>query len=168
MHLQLLLPSQDGCFDISTCALVKLVNLCTCELVHLWNTAGHLSLMGRGVKTRGARKINKIVTSFCPAARFIACVRQTENKQISFSHVLKTHILSSEWRDDVETKNCCTFFGSLCVAGLTRMLRLFEGWTFRRADNRKSSIIQTPPPDIWFGARVHTLAIIFPSNFPFL
>ena len=162
MHLKLLLPSQDGCFwhfHLCTCE--------TCKLVHLWNTAGHLSPHGEVcVKTRGARKINKIVTSFCPPDRFIACVRQTENKQISFCHVLKTHILSSEWRDDVETKNCCTFFGSLCVAGLTRVLRLFEGWTFRRADNRKSSIIQTPSPDIWFGARGHTLAFIFPSNFP--
>ena len=79
-----------------------------------------------------------------------------------------TYKLSSEWRYDVAKENCCTFFGSLCVAGLTRVLRLFEGWTFRRADKRKSSIIQTPSPDIWFGARVHTLAIIFPSNFPFL
>ena len=86
MHLQLLLPSQDGCFDISTCALVK--------LVHLWNTAGHLSPHGEVcVKTRGARKINKIVTSFCPPARFIACVKQTEYKQIFFCHILKTRII---------------------------------------------------------------------------
>ena len=167
MHLQLLLPSQDGCFDISTFALVNFCTCETCELVHLWNTAGHLSPHGEACQDKRREENKQNCHKFLPRIpRFIACRRQTENKQISFCHVLKTHILSSEWRDDVEKKNCCTFFGSLCVAGLTRVLRLFEGWTFRRADNRKSSIIQTPSPDIWFGARVHTLAFIFPPNFP--
>ena len=159
MHLQLLLPSQDGCFDISTCALV---NLCTCE------TRRGISCSWGGVcqdKRRWRNKQN--CHKFLPRIpRFIACVRQTENKLISFCHVLKTWILSSEWRDDVANEKLLHFFRSLCVAGLTRVLRLFEGWTFRRADNRKSSIIQTPSPDIWFGARVHTLAFIFPPNFP--
>ena len=160
LHLQCIY--NFSCPDKTDVLTFSLVHLCTCETCALVKHGGaSLTSLGGVCQDKRRWRNKQNCHKFLPRIpRFIACVKQTENKQISFCNVLKTHILSSEGRDDVETKNCCTFFGSLCVAGLTRVLSLFEGWTFRRADNRKSSIIQTPSPVIWFGARVHTLAFI--------
>ena len=135
MHLKLLLPSQDGCFwhfHLCTCE--------TCKLVHLWNTAGHLSPHGEVcVKTRGARKINKIVTSFCPASPDSLLVRSKQKTSKFLSAMFWKHIyclLSEEmmWR-----RKTVALFSGACVS-----LDSLACWDFLKDEHLDERTIGSP------------------------